>query len=169
MKVQEIKIQSITAARFAPFGELIDKNPSHQIDINEGRFNRFQELATIDTDTQGGFVNISIIECRIATTLPFEIKMLERHPLGSQAFMPLSEFRFIVVVAPPGESVDVTELRAFETNGHQGINMHRGVWHLPLIGKKLGQEFLVIDRGGDGNYDEYFLPVPVTLAAAQTH
>ena len=108
MTLRELKIQSITAARFTPFGELIDKNPASQIDINEGRFDRFQELATIDTAEQGGFVNISILNCQVATTLPFEIKMLERHPLGSQAFMPLSVFQFVVVVAPPGETVDVS-------------------------------------------------------------
>lgn len=169
MKTQELKIQPITTAQFAPFGEIIHKNPANQIDINDGRFDRFQELATIDTAEQGGFVNISILECQVATTLPLEIKMLERHPLGSQAFMPLSKFQFVVVVAPPGESVDGAELRAFETNGHQGINMRRGVWHLPLIGQKFGQEFLVVDRGGGSNYDEYFLPSPIVLASTRTN
>lgn len=163
MSVQELDAVPINAEGFAPFGELIERTAASQIPINEGRFDRFQELATVDTSEQGGFVNISIFSCRVTTHLPFEFEMLERHPLGTQAFMPLSSFPFIVVVAPPGDSVASSELRAFTTNGSQGVNLHRGVWHLPLIGRNVGEEFLVIDRGGGGNYDEFHLPSPITL------
>ena len=96
MSTHELRIQAMTAEQFAPFGEVIDKDPACQIDINEGRFDRFQKLATIDTSEQGGFVNVSIFHCRVVTELPYEIKMLEQHPLGSQAFMPLSKDPFIV-------------------------------------------------------------------------
>jgi len=90
--------------------------------------------------------------------------MVERHPLGSQAFIPLAEFPFVVVVAPPGESVARGDLCAFVTNGKQGINYHRGTWHMPLIALEAGQRFLVIERGGDeSNCDEHSLAEPILL------
>ena len=92
--------------------------------------------------------------------------MVERHPHGSQAFIPRGEARLVVVVAPAGESVDADELRAFVTNGRQGINYHRGTWHMPLIGFDEGQEFLVVDRAGDTpNCEEHWLETPVMLLA----
>ncbi|MFQ5982119.1 MAG: ureidoglycolate lyase, partial [Woeseiaceae bacterium] len=97
---------------------------------------------------------------------PYRFDLVERHPLGSQAFIPLSRFRFFVVVAPPGRSVEPEELRAFVTNGSQGVNYHRGVWHMPMIALEAGQEFLIVDRGGDGaNYEEHYFGDSVTLLA----
>jgi ureidoglycolate lyase len=91
--------------------------------------------------------------------------MVERHPLGSQAFIPLQRFVFIVVVGPAGEAIEAQDLRAFVSNGRQGINYHRGVWHMPLIALEAGHEFLVIDRIGEGaNCDQVFLSDTVTLA-----
>jgi ureidoglycolate lyase len=82
--------------------------------------------------------------------------MLERHPLGSQLFMPLSADPFVVVVAPPAAVPDREAVRAFLTNGRQGVNYRRGAWHHPLIALAAGREFLVIDRGGPGeNCDEF--------------
>lgn len=164
MTNHKLIIEPITAEKFAPYGEVIERNPSQKLEVNGGRFDRFPKLANVDTADKDGFVNISIFHCRDATVLPHPINMLERHPLGSQAFMALSEFKFIVVVAQPGESVDPLQLRAFQTDGNQGVNLNRGVWHLPLIGQEVGQEFLVVDRGGGNNYDEYHLPTPVMLA-----
>jgi ureidoglycolate lyase len=98
--------------------------------------------------------------------LPYRFDMVERHPLGSQAFVPLNGQRFVVVVAPPGESVEIESLRAFVTNGRQGVNYHRGTWHMPLIALEAGQEFLVIDRAGEGaNCDPVVLSERVTLLA----
>jgi ureidoglycolate lyase len=83
--------------------------------------------------------------------------MLERHPLSSQLFMPLSAAPFLVVVAPPGENVDRTSVRAFVTNGAQGVNYRRGTWHHPVIALANPSEFLVVDRVGPGaNCDEFF-------------
>ena len=99
--------------------------------------------------------------------LPYRFDMVARHPLGSQAFVPLSPCKMIVVVAPTGESVDPEDLRAFETNGKQGINYRRGTWHMPLIAFETGQRFLVIDRAGEGsNCDEHTLDEPIMLQQA---
>ena len=83
--------------------------------------------------------------------MPLRVDTVERHPLGSQAFVPLARSIMVIVVAPPGESVEAADLRAFVTNGRQGINYHRGTWHMPLIGLKAGQEFLIVDRAGDAS------------------
>ena len=74
--------------------------------------------------------------------------------------MPLSPFRFVVVVAPAGEIVEVDELQAFVTNGSQGVNYHKGIWHMPLIAFEAGQNFLIVDRAGGGsNYPpDWFTP-----------
>jgi ureidoglycolate lyase len=163
MTMLEIRAQPIDGEAFSPYGEIIEKDPASQIAINEGRFDRFQNLATVDAALDEGCVNISIFRCRVPSSLPLDFTLIERHPAGSQAFMPLAPFPFFVVVAPPGDDVNATQLRAFVTNGHQGVNLHRGVWHLPLIGRNEGEEYLVIDRGGGGNCDEYRLPAPVRL------
>ena len=163
MRTLVISTAPVERDAFSPFGEIIEKDPASQITINDGRFDRFQQLASVDTSVEQGFVNVSIFRCRVPSPLPFQFDLMERHPLGSQAFMPLAPFAFTIVVAPPGDTVTTDSLRAFTTNGHQGINLHRGVWHLPLIGRKEGEEYLVIDRGGSGNCDEYRFPAPVRL------
>jgi len=131
--------------------------------MNAERFQRFDDLCKIDMQDDGR-VAISIARCRVATTLPLRVDMVERHPLGSQAFMPLTPCRMIVVVAPPEESVDASDLRAFVTNGRQGINYRRGTWHMPLVAFDAGREFLVIDRAaGTPNCDTHDLDEPVML------
>ena len=84
--------------------------------------------------------------------------MMERHPLGSQAFVPLSDAPYLIVVAPAGD-LDPAKLRAFSTRGWQGVNYARGVWHHPLLALERVSDFLVVDRGGEGpNCDEAALP-----------
>ena len=77
--------------------------------------------------------------------------------------MPLAPFRFVVVVAAPGDAVEAADLQAFVTNGHQGINYRRGAWHMQLIALESGQEFLIVDRAGDGNCEERVLDRSITL------
>lgn len=154
----------ITPERFAPFGDVIHATLESRVAMNDAHFDRFGELA--DVHAEGRHACISIARCRVPTVLPYRIDYLERHPLGTQAFIPLSRFRFFVVVAPPGESVDPADLRAFVTNGRQGVNYHKGVWHMPMIALEEGQEFLIVDRGGDaGNCEEHYLSEPPTLSA----
>jgi len=131
--------------------------------MNAERFERFDDLCKLDM-ADDGRVAVSIARCRVATALPYRLDMVERHPLGSQAFVPLGPSRMIVVVAPPEESVEVSDLCAFVTNGRQGINYHLGTWHMPLIAFESGQEFLIIDRAADQpNCDTHSLDEPVML------
>lgn len=160
-----IQALPITPERFAPFGDVIAALPSHKEAMNAARFERFNDLANIDVDTSdGAHPAISIARARTASTMPYRIDLMERHPKGSQAFIPLSPFRFVVVVAPAGETVEANDLHAFVTNGSQGINYHKGVWHMPLIAFEAEQNFLIVDRAGGGrNYEERVLGEPVTL------
>lgn len=158
--------QPLTRERFAPYGDVIEAVSGRKTTMNASRFERFDDLCNVDMNDDGR-VAVSIARCRIATELPYRIEMVERHPLGSQAFVPLSRSRIIVVVAPPEESVDAADLRAFMSNGRQGVNYRRGTWHMPLISFESGQEFLVIDRAaGEANCDEHDLEEPVMLVEA---
>ena len=153
----------LTRERFAPYGDVIESVVDHKAGMNAARFERFDDLCNIDM-VDNGRVAISIARCRVATALPYRIDMVERHPLGSQAFVPLSPSRMIVVVAPPEASVEASDLRAFVTTGRQGINYHCGTWHMPLIAFEAGQEFLIIDRAMDRpNCDEHTLDESVML------
>lgn len=123
--------------------------------MNEARFEKYADLAIVDVDSDGD-VAISIVQSKTPTSLPYHFDMVERHPLGSQAFIPLSAFTFVVVVAAAGESVEPQDLRAFVSNGRQGINYHRGTWHMPLIATGKEQSFLVVDRkAGTPNCEEW--------------
>ncbi len=130
--------------------------------MNDVRFERFDDLCNVDVGD--GRVSVSIATARSASSLPYRIDMVERHPRGTQAFIPLSPCRMIVVVAPPSEGVETDDLVAFETNGQQGVNYKRGTWHMPLIAFEAGQRFLVVDRAGDSpNCDEHALDESVML------
>ncbi len=164
--MSEISITAlpITPERFADYGDVIHASADSMAAMNDARFDRFSRLAIVDADGQPA--SISIARCKMPTSLPYRFDLVERHPRGSQAFMPLSYFSFYVVVAPAAESVEPEDLRAFVTNGNQGVNYHKGVWHMPMFALELGQEFLIIDRGVDGdNCDEHYLGDPVTLLA----
>ena len=158
----ELQPLPLTSERFAAYGDVIEASAKQVAGMNAARFERFDDLCAVEA--KAGHVAVSIARCRIATSLPHRIDMVERHPHGSQAFVPLTPCKFMVVVAPPGESVTAGDLVAFVTNGRQGINYHRGTWHMPLIAFDSGQEFLVIDRAGKTpNCDEHDLEEPVTL------
>ncbi len=154
----------ITPERFAAFGDVIHASADSKAAMNDARFDRFSQLADIHADGQSA--SISIARCKMPTSLPYRFDLVERHPHGSQAFIPLSRFSFFVVVAPAAESVEPEDLRAFVTNGNQGVNYHKGVWHMPMIALEAGQEFLIVDRGvGDDNCDEHCFSDAVTLLA----
>ena len=163
MTGRTVTARPITPEGFAPFGDVISTAGGNDEMMNDARFTRYRDLAGVDV---AGRAALSIIRSRQATPLPYEFELLERHPLGSQAFIPLARAVFVVVVAPRGDVVDIDRVRAFVTDGSQGVNYARGVWHMPLIALEEGQEFLVVDRaaGEDGvNYEELRLDAPVTL------
>ena len=155
----------LDADSFRPFGEVIEPDNATEIRlINNGTTTRFHDIAPVDVASGGGHALISIFRGK-PFSLPLEIAMLERHPLGSQAFMPLGGRPYLVVVAPdrdgqPGEPV------AFLASGRQGVSYARGTWHHPLISLEDMSDFLVVDRGGTGsNLVEFFLPEPVRIEA----
>ena len=146
--------ESLTARAFAEFGDVVEARGSSGL-INSGTTRQFGDLAGIDVASEGGRPCVSIYRAT-PYPLPLPIRMLERHPLGSQLFMPLSGERFLVVVAPAAAVPDRAAVRAFVTDGHQGVNYRRGTWHHPLIALAGTGEFLVIDRSGPGsNCDEF--------------
>ena len=149
---RELVAEPLTSAAFGPYGEVIEPGAARQdYAVNQGTAVRFDALATVDAGAAGGRAVISIFRAQ-PRALPFKVGMLERHPLGSQAFVPLHpSLRYIVVVAddPAGT------LRAFLATGGQGVNYRRGTWHHPLIALDRGGDFLVVDRAGEGgNCDE---------------
>ena len=150
----------LTEESFAPFGDVIEVDSTQRIEINEGTTERFHDLAAVDVKSGGGHPLINIFRGQ-PRPQPIDIRMVERHPLGSQAFIPLREQTWLVVVAPPGEAPDPSQLRAFRAEGHQGVNYHAGVWHHPLLVLKPDHDFLVVDRGGPGdNCDEVWFEGP---------
>ncbi|MBT8090666.1 MAG: ureidoglycolate lyase [Gammaproteobacteria bacterium] len=157
--------EPLTRERFAPYGDVIEAALDKSAAMNAARFERFDDLCKIDI-ADGGHLAMSVARCRTPTALPLRVDVVERHPLGSQAFVPLQRSRMVIVVAPPGEAVDAGDLRAFVTNGKQGFNYRRGTWHMPLIALEAGQEFLVVDRGGsESNCEVYTLDDIVMLEA----
>ncbi len=161
--MKTLRIERLTREAFSPFGDVIELDGARHFPINGGTTERFHDLATIDVAEQGGRPLINVFRGQ-PHAQPVDITMMERHPLGSQAFIPLGDARYLIVVAPAGE-FDPSRMRAFRTEGWQGVNYAKGVWHHPLLALDRVSDFLVIDRGGDQpNCDEVFLPEPCRLA-----
>ena len=140
-------VEPLTGDAFAPFGEVIEVASAKKVfSINEGTAQRFHDLAQIDCAPDGGRAIVSIFRAA-PRELPFTVRLLERHPLGSQAFVPMDPaLRYLAVVA---ESPEATP-RGFYVDQGRGINLRRGAWHHPLIALDRESDFLVIDRGGPG-------------------
>ncbi|MGB1953238.1 MAG: ureidoglycolate lyase [Candidatus Puniceispirillum sp.] len=164
MASRELVIQPLAKAAFAPFGTVIETDGAKQISINQGTTTRFDALAKIDVTHEGGIPIISLFRGTRRAS-PIAISMLERHPLGSQAFMPLSEHDWLVVVASGNaddSAPDFDSLVCFRATGSQGVSYNRGTWHHPLLILQDSQDFLVMDRSGDGhNLDEVWAEHPV--------
>lgn len=149
-------IEPLTKEAFAPFGDVIETEGSDFFMINNGSTRRYHKLATVETQLPDDQAIISIFRAE-ALAMPLTIRMLERHPQGSQAFVPLLGKPFLVVVAPPGDCPDPAQVRAFISDGRQGVNYRRGVWHHPILAIAAQDDFLVVDRSGAGNNcDEHF-------------
>lgn len=158
-----LPIEPLEAQRFRTFGDVIEATDrASPYTINEGWARRFNDLARIDTGREGGHPLLSIFRAK-ARPLPLRLSLMERHQLGSQAFVALVPRRFLVVVAPPGPQPDPAQLHCFVAAPGQGINYAAGTWHHPLIAIDADTDFLVIDRGGphaNSDCDEVRLNTP---------
>ena len=130
---------------FAPFGDVIEMDAGETVSINDGTTIRHTDLAAIDVTDNDGRPVVSIFDSR-PFDFPLTVKLMERHPKGSQAFIPMEPKPYYVVVAPRGETVRRSDLRVFLARGDQGVNYARGVWHHAAIVIE-PMRFLVIDRG----------------------
>jgi ureidoglycolate lyase len=157
--MRRIAIEPLTKAAFHPFGDVIEVKGAQKRKINQGFATRFHDLAGIDVAAEGGRFIVSIFRA-LRRPRPIVIDMLERHPLGSQAFFPLSPHAWLVVVAKGGAEPDLASLRCFRAEGDQGVNYAVGTWHFPVLILRKTQDFLIIDRDGPGiNLDErWFVP-----------
>jgi ureidoglycolate lyase len=140
----------LTRAAFAPFGDVIETAGAEHFTINEGTTERFHDLARVDVESGGGRALINVFRVQ-PLPLPISITMMERHPLGSQAFVPLGSRPFLVIVAPRETRPNATDLRAFLAEAGQGVNYAKGVWHHPVLALESETDFLVVDRGGPGD------------------
>lgn len=157
-----ITARPLTEAAFAPFGEVLDATGPFRL-INEGMCRRHHDRARLDFGPDGR-AGISIFKAE-ARTLPYDFTLVERHPEGSQAFLPMTADPFLVIVAPDAGGRPGTPL-AFLTDGAQGINLHRGTWHGVLTPLAAPGLFAVVDRIGTSpnlqefRYDETWRVVP---------
>lgn len=158
MPFSTLPIEPLTAEAFRPFGDVIEASDSaRHFSINDGFAERYHDLAQINVGSLGGRAILSIFKA-LPRSLPMQLVLLERHPLGSQAFMPLSALPYLVVVAGAGPVPQLSAIRCFRAAPGQGVNYARGTWHHPLIALHQASDFLVVDRGGapgDANCDEH--------------
>ncbi len=147
--------EPLTAAAFEPFGEVLDvASAARRFTINEGYAERYDDLARIDVAREGGRPCLSIFRAS-PRELPFALSVIERHPLGSQTFMPLSVRPYLVVVCEGVDAPDLQTVRCFLADAGQGVNYAPGTWHHPLLALEAPCDFLVLDRHGPGpNCDE---------------
>ncbi len=156
--------EPLTADAFAPYGDVIEASDRAEVlPINYGWTTRFNALS--DVSVGDGRAILSLFRSKPLT--PLVLKIFERHPLGSQAFMPLQGRPYLVAVAPPGE-FDATRVRVFRAAAHQGVNYAKGTWHHFLLALEAESDFLVVDRdGGPGeNLDEIELSPADWIAIA---
>jgi ureidoglycolate lyase len=145
--------EKLTTENFSQFGQVISLEQKDFLIINNGYAKKYPDLATIDTQEDGGTTAVHIFVAK-KRQFPLQIKMLEKHPFFSQTFIPKDNQPFLVVVAPASDEPNIEDIRAFISNGEQGVNYSRGVWHFPLISVKDDAQFIVIDRKHIINSDD---------------
>jgi len=149
-------VEPLTKEAFVNFGEVIEREGSDHFAINNGYTQRYNKLAIVETSAPDDEAIISIFHAN-KLNYPLRIEMLERHPKGSQAFIPMDRQKFLIVVAPAADQPEPSEMRAFISNGNQGVNYARGTWHHPILVLEDNSDFLIVDRSGAGsNCDEHF-------------
>ena len=151
----------LASTNFSKFGDVVETRGKAK-PINYGQTKRYHDLAAIDVTKNNGKALVNIFRTT-PLPLPIKIEIMERHPLSSQMFMPLSSNPYLVVVAPKGE-FDESKIQAFLASPNQGVNYHAGTWHHYSLALNAVSDFLVVDRGGDGdNCDEARLVEPLII------
>jgi len=138
----------INKENFSKYGDLITTKDIEPLIINDGYAKRFDNIAKLDTSSENGETTISIFSA-LKRTFPMKVHMMECHPLGSQAFIPMKETTFLCFVAPSGGKPDLEKIESFIIPPGLGINYKPGTWHFPLISTE-DMNFLVVDRKGAG-------------------
>lgn len=161
-----LKPEPLTAAAFAPFGDVIETTARDFYLINYGKTERYSDLASLDTLENGGKPTVSIFRSQSAQ-FPLRLEVMERHPQSSQAFISLERKPFLTLVAPAGEQPVLAQIRLFIVGANQGINYRRGVWHHYLFSPEGVRDFICLDRtGGTGsNCDEYRFSEEILIEA----
>ena len=144
-----VEPKPITKENFSKFGDVITTKNIKPLEINNGYAKRFNDIAKIDTSNENGETTISIFSA-LKRSFPMKIDMMEKHPLGSQAFIPMKETTFLTLVAPEGEKPDLEKIESFIVPKGIGVNYKTGIWHFPLISTE-DMDFLVVDRIGLGD------------------
>ena len=157
--MKTLRPEPLTAEAFAPFGDVLEATGEFRL-INAGLCKRHHDRARLDFG-EAGCAGISVFHAE-PRALPYAFDLIERHPEGSQAFLPMTEHPFLVIVAENPEATP----RAFLTNGSQGINLHRGTWHGVLAPLAAPGLFAVVDRiGATPNLEEHRYATPWTVLA----
>lgn len=155
---QSIYIEPLNPEAFGPYGDIIDASGEPTSMINNGMCARYNNLAQLNFDPSGQ-AGISIFEGQ-PYSLPHTVSLVERHPLGSQAFIPMSDAPFLVVVADDSAGTPINP-KAFLTQRQQGINIHRNIWHGVLTPLKNAALFAVVDWIGKRvNLEEFVVDKP---------
>lgn len=149
MSVIDLTAETLTKENFEAFGDVLEVEGAESILINEGTTERFHALAALDVAGGGGAGILSIFRAS-ARPKPIRIAMMERHPLGSQAFFPLNDKPWLIVVSPDAKPAP-DNLKAFLARGDQGVQYAKNIWHHPLLIIEPKQDFLIADRAGPGD------------------
>lgn len=168
MATYKLTPKPLTAEAFAPFGEVVQCDGNKPIMINDGNTERFHNLVTTEVENPADdkvIINIFRAQPR---ALPMPIKMMERHPFGSQSFQPLSGEDYLVLVGDPVEDLTPENLHLFLATKDQGVNYRKNTWHHPVLGLYKVCDFLVVDRSGDGHnceeiYFDYDVKIEISL------
>lgn len=154
-----ITAEPLTREAFAEYGDVLDTGGDSHYPVNGGKAVRYHDLARVEAEGPNARVLISLFR-GAPHEFPLSLKMVERHPFGSQAFMPLSPRPFLVVVCHDGDE-GPAQPRAFVTLPGQGVSYPRNAWHGVLTAIGESQDFFVVDRGGDGsNLEKFFFEEP---------
>lgn len=158
--MNKILTQPLTAEAFAPYGDVLEVSGDPTVMINQGMCARYSDLAKLDFSDGRAGISIFKSEMRL---IPYELNMVERHPLGSQAFISMSQHPFLVITADDQNGIPVNP-QAFVASNGQGINFHRGTWHGVLTPLHKPGLFVVIDRIGTGaNLEEHYFNTPYQI------